>query len=668
MPGWTLRLRSGRKARYYLGGQARKIQPYRDPALPGSTLHLIQLVEAGVVTWNQFTAEDNQYQYQPFAIETIETIYDGGFALTKPAAICLIADRPVFYNGMGVRSVNSVPALSSYYNGVARYYGLDAFCPTGLKPTVAFAAGVGDNTVLTGVSVWVGLWNSSTNHFSNAVLAGSISTTGTAGTITVSDLSLLSTAHHGGTEQSELKYVFYATVDGGQVPYLILNVALDAPHSVGISSTSASLSISSSTDNGWVLDLTKEAPYKNFPPRPMRSICHVNRRLYGSLLMSGSGGNLDFTYIPTYKELAGVVWSAASEDIERWNSVGDPLQCWPLLNIAYTPSADVPIIVMPAQDSVRVLVITPTSTFLLEEVANGIHRYLTVSGIFGIGEAASAVSTSHGICWVTQANHIVMLPPNSLELVNLSRDYKSLITGTVTAADYLFDPDNLIDRYQIWMNDGTSVIHDFALASDGNYGEGYDATGYANITAAGTVLDATNKRHHLIASTGLYTHEAQPEDGRIPTTDETYTDPDTVAATEINGEYRANWTAEGDSDIRKDLSWLDVLGDVEPSTVLSDACPVSVEWYADFEEVVAGNKRTMAGLRIPQTSRSYWRFKPHQSHKFWYKFVLKLAGHSADDAEFSKYPLVATDGDNANNFYGHILELRKLYAAMVNAK
>lgn len=667
MPGFRLRLRGGRKARFYTGKAARRIVGYRDPQLPGSTLHLIQLVDgSNVPTWNEFQAGI----YSPFAIETIATTYDGAFAVSNPVAACLIADRPIFYNGQGVRDsvLGSKPPFSSYYQGVVRYYGLDCYCPTApfFVPTVSWSGGPGNNAVQYKVTIYAGLYNQDTEHYSNGLLVGSVSAQSGSGTISVDGLNLLKYVSHTNAESLGLKYVFYATVDrlGSEtgVPYLILNATLDGPYTVNVTSTSASLSISSETINGWVLDQTKEMPVKNYPPRPMRSICYVNGRLYGALLMAGSGGNLDFTYVPAFKDLAAVVYSLAPGDIQRNNSIGDPLQCWPTLNIAYTPSADAPVVTVPAQDSVRVLVITPSSTFLLQEIADGIHEWITVSRLNGCGSAASVVTTQYGICWVSQRGHLVMLPSNSLQLVDLSAAYRSLITSAVTAADYICDENNLIDRYQVWLADGTSVIHDFALSGDGSqFGEGYNATNYPGISAAATVLDQNAVQHHIIASaTAIYTHEAQFEDGLIPTTDQTYTNSTTVTTAEINGEYRSNWTAEGDLDNRKQLNSIDIIGDVEPGNWVA---ATFLEWYSDFEQVGSGNVRAMANFRTPQTLRNYWRFKPSENPSLWYKFVVKMAGHHADAAT---YPLIATEGDLSQNFYGWVLEMLKTYSSTVN--
>jgi hypothetical protein len=662
MPGYWLRLRSGRKARKWLNETVRRLLPFRDPQFPGSAVQIVHSVAGGTTPkWSYFNPGGGGVnQWQTFLIGNIATANDASYCVSNPAPGTLLSDRPLLYNGLGTRDAsNSKPPFSTYYGAALRYFGLDAFCPGGTKPTVA-SAGAGNNNVTTSVSIYVGVYNATTNHYSNGVLAGTIGA-GTNLDITVSNLARLVQTYYAGGE-GELNYVFYATVDGGSVPYLILNSSLTGPLTAAYNAATKSLSVTAGYTAGYYLDLTKEMPLTNHPPRPMRSITFVNGRLYG-VLLPNSGANSghsdpSFSYIPTLREYAAVVWSQSSQDIARLNTVGEPLQCWPFENIAYTPSAEAPLVVAPAQDNVRVLVITPTSTFLLEENADGIHEWITVSRVFGIGKPESMAVTPYGICWVTQFGHIVMLPPNSTQLVYLSKDYQNLIpkSATVKAADYIFNASHLIDRYQIWLDDGTSVIHDFLIG-----GEGYNADNFTGITAAATVIDSNGKPHHMIASSGFYEHEAQYDDNTIPTSDQTYDGSGNISTTDIDGEYRCNWTAEGDPSQRKEAFWLDLLGD-------SDASALTLEWYADFEEIIAGNTKALTSDGVSQWSGGASvvyakRFKPQQPHRFWFKFVLKLAGHYTDEAS---YAAIADQGDRALNFYGSILMMSKEYAAAVN--
>ncbi len=671
MPGYWLRTRGGRKARYYVSGaEVQQIERLRDVDHPGSDNQLAQIKYSGPsVKWTSFTILT--YIIDPFGIETISLAYDGSFSASNPAAVCNLNDRPVFYNGLGVRGASdSKPPFSTYAGGVVRFFGLDAFCPGGTNPTAAFAVGAGYNSCLSHLRIYAGLYNSSTGHYSNGVYCGTVTTTSALGTITVSNLTRLKYAYHNATEQAELYYVFYATIDGGEIPYLILNSTLDGPHKVATGSSSASLSISATANNGFDRDLTKEVPITNDPPRPMRSIAYVNGRLYGALLAGGSGAAVpqtvpgataprpDFSYVPTARELAAVVWSAAASDAIETEALGDPLQSWPALNIAYTPSLEAPVIVTPADDDaegqVPVLVITPSKTFLLVERSDGLHEWIRVSPVHGITVPKTLCQTPYGVVWVTQRNQMVVLPPGSRSLRVLSKPFQNLLTGaTPRCADYLLDPINEVDRYQVFLSSGTSVIYDFEVG-----GEAYTATDQ-DFTAASTVFSTAGVPHHIVAKAGFYTQEGQPEDGLIPTTEETFTGTaQDRATTQISGEYVRNWDDFTDGNVRKEFPQLDVIGDGALSAALGNVAPLSVEWYGDFEQVAAANRKLGVLAKAPQSSTdSSYRAKFTAGHRFWFKLVLKLAGHSADDSTFTKHQAPATQGDLARNFYGSILRL-----------
>lgn len=739
MPGYWLRLRGGRKAQYLipLGGQAQQIHEIRYPGSPGSAAHLIQIKYGASPKWTWVSLPS--YIVDPVGIQTIGTSYDSAFSATYPAAVCNLYDRPMFYNGLGVRSTDSKPPFSTYYNGVIRYCGLDAFCASGSRPTVAFAAGAGYNVVSSKVKIFAGLYNSGTDHYSNAVYCGEVTDTALAtGTITVSNLDRLKPVYGNATEQGELYYVFYATLDGTaySVPYLILDSSYTGPHKTAIANTSASLSVVTGFTNGWALDFTKEAPYGNHPPRPMRSIAFVNGRVYGVLLAGGSGNAVgmptvydtsltrnDFTYVPTTKDIAGVVWSNSYSDAYSQAHPGDPLQCWPLTNYAGTPNGDGPIVVKPSQDGQRVLVGTPRATYYLTEATDGVHEWYAISEVHGITNALTFVTTRYGQAWINQRKQLVILPIGSTEIQILSLNYQNLITGTVRHCDYQYDPLNQIDRIEIFLSGGTSVIHDFAIG-----GEAYTCTS-KDFTAAKSVIDDYNNTHHIVAKTAIYTQEAQPTTGLIPTQDETYktitdaaisasdntltsatadfvagdvgkainvagagaaggylstyiasrtsatevelTHPAStsvtgataeftrIVTTDINGEYHRNWDDFGDSTARKELDHVAVIADAEVSAYLTDN-PLQVEAYYDFEEVATANVK-QARVRKAEQSATDSLFQAFlaNANARWFKFVYKLRGHASDDGTFASHVQPGTQGDLAKNFYGAIL--RTLY-------
>jgi hypothetical protein len=666
MPGNFLRLRSGRSPQYKLtNGTVLNIQPFRTQDFWGSNNQLAQVAFGTGPAWHWFSLLN--YVMAPVGlpgvteIEQIATAYDGGFATTNAAAACNLNDRPVFYNGLGLRNgATSRPALSTYISGFGtRYFGLDAYTP-GAAPTVVYTPGAGVNKCLTGLSFYVGLWHRPTDHYSNGVYVGSIGPQAGPGTINLINLNRLSYATHGAGETAELFYVVYATIDGGQVAYLVLNSTLDGPAYTTVASTAISLSIDPTADTGFNLDLTKEVPTQNFPPRPMRSISYVNGRLYGALNTGGQGdqGGRDFTYIPTARDMAAVCWSAAAGDAVDADFLGDPLQSWPLLNLSYTPSCDQPLVLAPAEDaegSQHLLVITATSTFYLEEQADGLHEWFSISRVHGIGKPQTLRLTPYGMVWVDQRNQIVLLAPGSLQVQVLSGTYQNLLSGNVRCADYVLDPQTQTDRYQVWFDNATSVCHDFLL--DGP-GVAYTATNQ-DFTAAASAVDSYGRSHHILAKDALYTHEYQPSTGGVLARDGTFNPDGSISWTEINGVYARNWDDFGDGDVRKELPMLDIIGDGDPTAALTGTVsPLTVEWYGDFVQVIDANRSVVTGTKLAQSATNpTYRFKLTAANKFWYKIVVKLAGHSADLGGLFNFPDLATEGNLAKNFFGCVLRL-----------
>jgi hypothetical protein len=663
MQGNGIRLRGGRVGRRNtVGGTIQQLHSFRDPNFLGSNSHMAKIRTGSSVRWSWFDL--STYTPDPFTNGTIETANDGGYALDNLAAVTNITDRPLFYNGLGVQNgTNSRPPFCTYFAGITRYFGLDAHCPSG-KPTVAFSTGGGFNNCLERIKFAVGLYHEPTGHYSNGVEIGEIGPTVSNGVVTVSNLNRLTAAFNNATEQGELYYVFYATIDGFQTYYLIMNAALTGPQKVSIASTSASLSVAD-TDNGFVLDVTTEMPIANFPPRPMRWIAYLNGRLYGSPLQGGAGSyNSAFTYQwGSSREYASIVWSAAAGDDRETKQVGDPLQSWPLQNIESIPNAEVGIFGMPSISESSLLVWTASSLFLLSELTNGIHVWRKLSPVHGLMNPSTVRVTPYGIAWVNQLNQICLLESEGSEnspatITILSRRYQTLLRGqTVNCANYIADPTNEIDRYEVFCASGLSVCHDFLLRDNEHpEGQAYTSTGQ-DYTAAATLVTREGVRHYVVAKGGFYTHEAQPENGLIPTTDQTFTDTSTQtrATSQINGAFRYNWDDFSGFNERKLLASVSVIGDGKPSPALGNASPLSFRWWGDYEYVHSSTEKVEPILRSTQTQPDWrWQINLKTANRFVFKIELRLAGHSSDSANFANYPPVETEGNLQQNFYGSI--------------
>jgi len=280
MPGNWLRLRGGRIARRNLTSalDVLQIQPISIAGSLGYAYHLAQvkygssdcrivkvLISGGTITFDETGIETLAHaQYTDLA--------------SRAAPVVNLPDSVVMANGYGyideADNKSPKPFLTQLDStGAIRYFGL-SMRPTNFErtgsstlPTLQFNSGAhlgttNCNQIVTSITIHIGLYNTATGHYSNTYNCGTLTTSGGYGTIRVVDAWNVNYATHGSTETSELKLVFYATLDGFEVPYLILNATQDGPYTADVGTHNVDLAIVDATDNGWVLDLTKRAPYR----------------------------------------------------------------------------------------------------------------------------------------------------------------------------------------------------------------------------------------------------------------------------------------------------------------------------------------------------------------------------------------------------------------------
>lgn len=478
----------------------------------------------------------------------------------------------------------------------------------------------------------------------------------TVGDISLTGINIIERESHDGAELAELKYVIYCTLDGGEVPYLVLKSDGTGPETTTASSITLNLNAIDGTGN--IVDVTKEMPRENFPPRPLNQLCYAGGRLYGSLRAGGSGGatasesagkGSPFTYVVTDKDLAAVVFSAAADDVQDRDFVGVPEESWPLVNKKFTPNGEVPIIVQQVNELDDVLVITKNGTFILRETADLLHEWTTISVVDGILDVHSFAQTIYGPMWVTQNRQIVVLRPGTTTLVPLSEEYASLLQSVTSAsADYLRDPNHQIDRYQVWIGSGKSICHDFYIEQR----QGYPAwtTTNQSVDVARTMITASGNIHSIISIGGsLYAQEAHPITGIVPVVDAVAGGSDL----EINGTWISQWTDYGETEIRKTFDHIDVLGDTHYSEQLGREA-MDVSWYADLdsEEFILDRMIVVPQGDIDNQATQLRRFKAKAGNRFWYKFKIVLRGHSKEAG--SLYFDYSADGDLNPNYYGAI--------------
>jgi hypothetical protein len=658
LPLGLLRLFGGRRVRYFevdTDSFVQRFHEYRDPTYAGFSSQMRQWNDgagvSAVVKWQWFSL----VSWALSDVLTISQTLDGGYTRTNIAAVANLRDRVFMYNGLGHRDGSvSKPALSAWIPaiGETHYAGLDAYCPSGTAPTVAGSAGTGW-VITAAVTVWIGLYNSRSGHYSNAVECGSVAAGEYAG-IVVSSMNRLPPAYNTLVERGDLKYVFYCTIAGGEVGYLVMDSTGVSPYTEAVTATTSSAFVPT-------IDLTKRRPEGNHPPRPMRWICAVQSIFYGALMYGGSnsgGWNDGFAYAADSRQYAGVVYTNAGADEVNGEQLGNPEESWDPANFRATPNFEVPLIGMPSPDGYRLFTICPTSCFLFERAADGVHEVNDVSLIHGIVIPATAVLAEREldngkvkmIIWADQRNQICALVEGNDSVHILSTAYQTLLSGkTPRCATYTLDPLNFIDRYELYFTDGTALIHDFAAG-----GTGYTVA--ADITAAKTLTSALNASFHMVAKRHMYAQAGQPENGKELMANEDYSELGATVETAITGVRRGQWDDYGDRSIRKQIAWLDVLGD-STNTV--------VDWYYDFKKIEAGNKRTTTATRLDQTSTPtatgprgtmfMHRFKlVGLLYAFFYKFVFTLTGRT-DSLEY--HPLMSEygDSDESTNFLGSIV-------------
>jgi hypothetical protein len=655
MPGNWLRLRGGRKLQWFdlskPNGRYRRFYEVRLANGTGTTSHLAQYFDGVKSVWRK--AEVTQAGYMIFDLEEISHSYL--FQGTDLSPVCTVRDRVFIGNGLGVRgSVGGVNAsyspLTQWDGSNIRYVGLDNYCPGG-SPIASFTVNAGGGSrILYGRNIYVGLYNQATGHFGNGILAGKFEPADPGnvewvGDISIAGLAGLQTGVHasGGlyspsSEQSELKYVVYATGDGGATPYLVVNGATGEPIAADYGSSALEVRLSSDPDDvdAHVLDVMAEMPTENFPPRTMSTMAYANGRVYGALSWGGVGS----VYEVSSKDICAVVWSAAADDVQDRDFLGSPEESWPRTNRKFTPNGEQPLHIAAAQDGTKVLVITHSGTFLLEETADGLHTWDEVSATSGIWSARSFVTTPYGSVWLDQHRQIVLLPHGSNRLTVLSGAYSRLLSSVAkdTPADYVFSPIHEIDRYQIWIGGGLSVIHDFAIG-----GQGYQYTG-PDFTCAATMLDIFGNPHHIVAREAVWSQESDPLTGEIVTYDQGID----WSMADITGEWIGQWNNFGDRSVRKEFREWTVTGDCDYSEQLGDS-PVKLSWFADLtdEEYLLD----LAKSRQGDTDHAYVA-KISSGNRKYFKLRVQIRGHRSDLG--ATYTPQSASGDLKPVIYGSV--------------
>jgi hypothetical protein len=549
-----LRLFGGRKWRAtFAGGLWKQFQEYRDPRVVGYLHHLMLKVTGTVVEWWSIVLET----WGGTLILNINQLFGGSYCRTNPAPTCNTNEGIVLYNGLGLRheTSGSYPPFSIYLVDVNQlmFLGLDCYVSDISVPPVVSTYVAGGVTIVNSVSFYVGLFNTRTYHFSNVVYAGTLGP-GTSLGIQFNFLNGIHMNFHSAYEQGAQKFVFYATVDlqNAEVGYLMMD-----PANPTMPITQDITELSKQIPN-YVLDVFKEAPVDNFPPRPMRWIAYVEGRIYGALLPGAGESPLmpDFSYVPPTHYLAGIVWSAAASDVSETFFLGAPEHAWPLDNFRATPNSEQPIWGARSPEGRSLHVVTQTTNYIVYEDIDERHSFTEIPGRYGIYNLYTYCErTPHGSIWETQNGEIVVLNESGAIDI-LSRPYQDKLRGKVSRfATHTFDPPNMIDRYELFFDDGTEWVHDFVT------GQGYSADG--DFTGGKSLMDQGTKRYHMLGNRDLFTAAGQPDDpmGRELVRDDVVVGV-TGTPTRRTGEYESHWMDFGDPSSIGNVAETHVHGDV----------------------------------------------------------------------------------------------------------
>ncbi len=679
MPGGALRMRSGRTARMIVSGAQRVLQlmPIRYSYASGYQFHCMEVAYPDSTAQIRIVGLSSPWG-DGGVVETLNAEQDEN-GTTTAKAWAHLPSSIVYYNALGYRAQDtllsfpwSFPALSQFPLGGtprARYFGLyPTIQSAGGKPTVTVAPGSGFNKVANSVRLFVGVYNSATDHYSNTIELDTLTAFSGPATVTINDLDRIQVPFHDTAERDELYWVFYATDDDFQVGYRMLDANNEPLKLAFTAGTSISLSIADGTKNGWYLDTQAEMPVENYPPRRMSALWFVGSRLYGLLNPSTVPANsIEYKY--SEKDLAGVVWSHAEGSVRTKQYVGDPLQSWPASNFSPTPSAERPLAGAASPSNTESVLLCPNSSWLLTEAADGLHEWTPINlehGLINQNPTKMVAITRHGLCWVTQRRQIAMYT-NDGELKILSSEYDAVLRDTYTylAATYVYDPRNFVDRFQVFFHDGSnyrSLCHDFNLGA-------YTTTEVDEPMAAATLRNASGQAYHVVAAgtagsrCGLYTVEGHPDfSGRVPCRDQTYAISPfgNINTTEIPDAYwHPNFLRFGDATVRAEKQEFLLTGDAAPSQQLSTASPLTVEWFGDFRPLIAGT--SPQGPITPEKATqvledALFRVRLNQGNASFWRFIFRMRGHSQDFG-LSFYPDYAYEGGNAigANFYGSIM-------------
>lgn len=307
-------------------------------------------------------------------------------------------------------------------------------------------------TQLSGYQLFLAIYDPVTQHMGNRATVGNAVTVGsTASAFVITGMFDLSTIN------TEWVYAVGATLDGGQIPYWLVD-SQGNDIVIGNGNTNATVYIGN-------VNLRQELPINNYPPPKMDKFARVGTRIFGGL-----SGNPFLNY------------SNDITDVTDGDYIGNPEESWPADQAQALPTGELPTSIHAYRlegwfFSRQNLCIW--SLFLQQQGANPWRG--PYPG--GCPSQRGFIETPHGPFWISAEKELCTFMEDGV--VAVSDEYELSLLGKIADATlntvelgYLLDQTQLVDQIVIRGLDAQGnpvvVVHDFYLREERSpHGQGY---------------------------------------------------------------------------------------------------------------------------------------------------------------------------------------------------
>jgi hypothetical protein len=456
-----------------------------------------------------------------------------------------------------------------------------------------------------GYQLYACIWDPVTQHVGNRMAIGARLAPTAPSTVSVGTLPDLS------TENPEWQILIGYTIDGGEVPYLLLD-------SGGNWLSVASGVTSAVVGGNYALDPTSEMPYRNGIAPAMNKFCVIGDQALGCTGLDA------YVYV-----------SASASDPVNPEVVGQPAQSWAPNDVVTFPTREVPTCIQEYNQSAMVFSLNYSAPLV------------NTQGVWDWGQGfpcgcagqKAFVKTIHGPFWVTGQKQLATINTNwgagyalATGPIPVSSEYERALMAqigdqylSVVELAYYLDVAKQKDEIIIKCQDGSGVpfeiVHDFNLKDEKSpQGQAYSRQ-YGNTLAADYTLA------NGIDAYGIQKMYAGAGDGRLYLMESGYSD----SGTEFNADFIGLVNLGGDKPSISDIQiWGD--SDIIDSPVLS-VCR-TLDASADWEPLTPVQDKGDG----TNDFKFHNRLKNGESNFFYIR--LQMTSHSVDApaAELSNPP------------------------------